>query len=321
MPVNECIRPGHVTSASRHVSECQSTNVSAQVTSRQRHVTSVSASQRMYPPRSCHVSVTVTSVTRQTKPVSPSSKSPSRHRHVARPIRGPYSLFVSFGDVARLDISQGFATGLVLVTFYDVRVAQKVLKHFSPFARAGQAGADDFRAVWLTSSLLTKLPRRLIRFDRFGEVAALSSCGENIIVEFYDMRAALHAISSIPGSWPKKNGLTSSPELERLRLEAQSYVDLEEYMTMVADEMRTAAAQSPPGPTQSNHYPKQTLLLDSFLPPQKHEFKAPILGSARSQGGIAEPFGFSTSGQQLPIHCPPPIHCLSDSAVRGPMPR
>lgn len=36
-------------------------------------------------------------------------------------------------------------------------------------------------------------------FHTFGEIAAVSSCGEDIVVEFYDMRAA-HQAMCFPGN-------------------------------------------------------------------------------------------------------------------------
>lgn len=115
-------------------------------------------------------------------------------------------VFATIGDVARLDMSLGTTVGLLFVTFYDVRVAQRVVQHTKPFAWPAQAGMDDFRAVSWSSSQFANLPRQERGFERFGEIARIFSCGGDIIIEFYDMRAALHCCISIPGSQPKKCG-------------------------------------------------------------------------------------------------------------------
>lgn len=120
------------------------------------------------------------------------------------------ALFTRFGDVARLDTSLGSVTGLVFVTFFDVRVAQKVLQQFGPCAEPFQPAVHDFRAVSLATSIFAELPASFGGFHSFGEIAGVSSCGEDLVVEFYDMRAAHQATFCVPGTRPKKNaGLTS----------------------------------------------------------------------------------------------------------------
>lgn len=122
------------------------------------------------------------------------------------------ALFTRFGDVARLDTSLGSVTGLVFVTFFDVRVAQKVLQQFVPSVEPFQPAIHDFRAVSLQTSVFSELPAHFPGFHSFGEIAGVSSCGEDIVVEFYDMRAAHQATFCVPGTRPKKNaGLTSPP--------------------------------------------------------------------------------------------------------------
>lgn len=119
-------------------------------------------------------------------------------------------LFSRLGDVARLDTSLGSVTGLVFVTFFDVRVAQKVLQQFGPCAEPFQPAVHDFRAVSLATSVFAELSAQFGGFQSFGEIAGVSSCGEDIVVEFYDMRAAHQATFCVPGTRPKKNaGLTS----------------------------------------------------------------------------------------------------------------
>lgn len=49
-------------------------------------------------------------------------------------------------------------------------------------------------------------PRHEKGLERFGEIAGLFSCGGDIIIEFYDTRAALRCSMAIPGSQPQKCG-------------------------------------------------------------------------------------------------------------------
>ncbi|CAK9101320.1 unnamed protein product, partial [Durusdinium trenchii] len=109
-------------------------------------------------------------------------------------------VFATIGDVARLDMSLGTTVGLLFVTFYDVRVAQRVVQHTKPFAWPAQAGMDDFRAVSWSSSQFANLPRQERGFERFGEIARIFSCGGDIIIEFYDMRAEWPLLVVAPSS-------------------------------------------------------------------------------------------------------------------------
>ncbi|CAK8986180.1 Rsbr N terminal [Durusdinium trenchii] len=77
-------------------------------------------------------------------------------------------------DVARLDMSFAPCTNLVLVTFYDVRVAQQVLKRVKPFGWPAREGMNDFRSVRLSISEFASLPQHDRGFERLklfkGEV-------------------------------------------------------------------------------------------------------------------------------------------------------
>ena len=85
-------------------------------------------------------------------------------------------------DVARLDMSFAPCTNLVLVTFYDVRVAQQVLKRVKPFGWPAREGMNDFRSVRLSISEFASLPQHDRGFERFGEIAGLSSCGDDMLI-------------------------------------------------------------------------------------------------------------------------------------------
>ncbi|CAK9094682.1 unnamed protein product [Durusdinium trenchii] len=114
-------------------------------------------------------------------------------------------------EVARLDISFASTDRLVLVTFYDVRVAQQVLSNFKPNAWLAPEGMKDFRAVRLSSSEFADLPRQ-DSFEQFGEIAGFSNCGGDIVIEFYDMRAALRCSIAIPSEpqTPMRRDVTGS---------------------------------------------------------------------------------------------------------------
>mmetsp|Transcript_49906 Transcript_49906/g.117436 ORF Transcript_49906/g.117436 Transcript_49906/m.117436 type:complete len:445 (-) Transcript_49906:94-1428(-) len=114
------------------------------------------------------------------------------------------ALFSRFGDIARLDTTLGAVTGLVFVTFFDVRVAQKVLQHFGALAEPFQPAAYDFRAVSIAPHVIADLPDQFGQLHSFGEIAGVSLCGEEIVVEFYDMRAAQQVTFFVPASRPRR---------------------------------------------------------------------------------------------------------------------
>eukprot|EP00440_Ansanella_granifera_P036591 gb/GFBE01039696.1/.p1 GENE.gb/GFBE01039696.1/~~gb/GFBE01039696.1/.p1 ORF type:complete len:452 (+),score=98.57 gb/GFBE01039696.1/:1-1356(+) len=124
------------------------------------------------------------------------------------------NIFSKFGDIARLDTTLGSVTGLVFVTFFDVRVAQKVLQHFRSCAEPFQPAAYDFRAVSIATSVFAELPASFGGFQSFGEIAGVSICGEDMVVEFYDIRAAQQVTFSVPGSRPRKLS-TNAPQQAR----------------------------------------------------------------------------------------------------------
>jgi hypothetical protein len=131
------------------------------------------------------------------------------------------ALFSKFGDVARLDTTLGPVTGLVFVTFFDVRCALKVLSDFKGRAEPFPPAAHDFRAVSILTSVLSTLPASFTGFQSFGEIAGVSVQGENMVVEFYDIRAAQQVTYSLPASRPRRSlpstppDHSSPPELSR----------------------------------------------------------------------------------------------------------
>lgn len=112
------------------------------------------------------------------------------------------TLFSKYGDVARLDTTLGATAGLVVVTFFDVRDAQKVLAKCGAFAEPFQAAPQDFRAISVSTKDFAAAPSG--GFQSFGEIAGVSANESEMSVEFYDMRAAQQVICMVPGSRPKR---------------------------------------------------------------------------------------------------------------------
>lgn len=110
------------------------------------------------------------------------------------------SLFSCFGDIARIDVSLGAATGCLLVTFFDVRSAMQVVSKFGGYAEYAPGAQHDFRAVSIAGSVFVELPAALSGFHTFGDIAGVSICGDDVVVEFYDMRAAQQVTFTVPGS-------------------------------------------------------------------------------------------------------------------------
>jgi len=112
------------------------------------------------------------------------------------------AIFSTFGEVARIDMSCTSTMGIVIVTFFDVRCVDKALLSFKGSAKNAPPEAFDFRAVSISSSLFTQLPDSFTGFDTFGDIAGVAISGEDMIIEFYDMRAAQRVTMAVPGSRP-----------------------------------------------------------------------------------------------------------------------
>mmetsp|Transcript_13302 Transcript_13302/g.31588 ORF Transcript_13302/g.31588 Transcript_13302/m.31588 type:complete len:422 (-) Transcript_13302:119-1384(-) len=151
-------------------------------------------------------------------------------------------LFSKFGDIARLDTTLGTLTGLIFATFFDVRAAQKVLQHYGMCAESFQAAAYDFRALSISTSAFAELPAQFAGFHSFGEIAGVSVDGEDIVVEFYDLRAAQQVAFCVPGSRPKRSASPSAakpPAMENHFVSGSDWV--KETMTSLAASLPTGA--------------------------------------------------------------------------------
>ena len=109
-------------------------------------------------------------------------------------------LFSRFGDIARLDIT---VASMVIVTFFDVRDAQKVLEHFGVLAEPFPPAAHDFRAVSILPKATPGLRRQVAQLGSYGEIAGVSLFDGDFAVEFFDMRAAQQVTMSTSASRPR----------------------------------------------------------------------------------------------------------------------
>lgn len=123
--------------------------------------------------------------------------------HYPKTLEAAIELFSSFGDIARVDMTLTNATGRILVTFFDVRSSQHVLEAF-PNAKLFPPAAGDFRTVSIPCTTFGKPNSTFRGFHDFGEIAGASICGQDMVVEYYDMRAAQQLMCTVPGSHPRQ---------------------------------------------------------------------------------------------------------------------
>mmetsp|Transcript_7844 Transcript_7844/g.16951 ORF Transcript_7844/g.16951 Transcript_7844/m.16951 type:complete len:512 (+) Transcript_7844:3-1538(+) len=101
-----------------------------------------------------------------------------------------------FGHVARLDVSLSTLQGSILVTYFDVRCAQRVLMEVSltaPFPPA----SHDFRIVRINVASYLEQAGSLPSFSQYGEVACASVVAGDALVEFYDLRSAQLLLAAV----------------------------------------------------------------------------------------------------------------------------
>jgi hypothetical protein len=111
--------------------------------------------------------------------------------------KGVVQDFSAFGEVARLDTS---LVSSVLVTYFDVRSAQKLLLQRASAAEPLPQAAQDFRSVQVSMTSFVKKFGTRTNFEQFGEVAHIAVLGVDACIEFYDMRAAQALILAAPES-------------------------------------------------------------------------------------------------------------------------
>lgn len=111
-------------------------------------------------------------------------------------------LFAEFGEIAKIDTVLGLVKGLVIVTFFDIRSLEKVVAEFGDRATLMASEGHDFRAVKIPLSAFAGAELTALDLARHGEVWQLSQYGADMLIKYYDMRAAQKVILSVPGSLP-----------------------------------------------------------------------------------------------------------------------
>eukprot|EP00421_Protoceratium_reticulatum_P014224 CAMPEP_0168388700 /NCGR_PEP_ID=MMETSP0228-20121227/16586_1 /TAXON_ID=133427 /ORGANISM="Protoceratium reticulatum, Strain CCCM 535 (=CCMP 1889)" /LENGTH=195 /DNA_ID=CAMNT_0008401955 /DNA_START=70 /DNA_END=654 /DNA_ORIENTATION=- len=107
------------------------------------------------------------------------------------------------GDIARLDMSLTAVMKCILLTYFDVRCTQRVLMQLAGRTEPFPPAAHDCRVVQVHMAAFAEkvsLASSTGGFQQFGDVAHISMCGGDAIVEFYDMRAAQMLLTASAGT-------------------------------------------------------------------------------------------------------------------------
>ena len=96
-------------------------------------------------------------------------------------------------------LSLAAETGFVSATFFDVRSAERALAHFEANAEPTAQSERDFRSLVIPKAVLLNLPPSFAGFHIFGDVERTGLRGEEMVLEFFDMRTAQLALRAIPG--------------------------------------------------------------------------------------------------------------------------
>jgi hypothetical protein len=110
-------------------------------------------------------------------------------------------VFTEVGEIARLDVGLSGVTGSVLVTFYDARATARLLVELPDRAEGFPGLPHDFRAVKVNMAAANMGTN--VGFGDFGAVANCSVVDGDVVVEFFDMRAAQRLLAAVrPGGMP-----------------------------------------------------------------------------------------------------------------------
>lgn len=122
-----------------------------------------------------------------------------------------------FGEVARLDLSLGEVLGCILVTFFDVRSAKKLIESMPQRAELFPPASHEFRQVCLPMQPFVEIVQQTGSMQSFGDVANINMSRidgvDQVIVEFFDLRAAqrLLQVSGRAGRpWPPRRSAETS---------------------------------------------------------------------------------------------------------------
>jgi hypothetical protein len=125
-----------------------------------------------------------------------------------------------FGEIARLDASLNLVLRCILVTYFDVRNAQRALTELAGRAESFPPASHDCRVLRVSLQDVSAAAKveMINSFSQFGEVANVSVDRATAIVEYFDIRAAqciLIALGSRAQPWmktpqPQSNVLTDA---------------------------------------------------------------------------------------------------------------
>jgi hypothetical protein len=106
-----------------------------------------------------------------------------------------------FGEIARMDSSIFLVARCILVTYFDVRAAQRVILSSPERCEPFPAAAHDCRIVRVKlAAFAEKVEDMEGGFGQFGEVANISASHGIAVVEYYDMRAAQMLLAASQGT-------------------------------------------------------------------------------------------------------------------------
>jgi hypothetical protein len=112
--------------------------------------------------------------------------------------------YEKYGDIARLDVALVSVSGIMLVTYYDSRSVARLLVEMPGRAELSPGQPHDFRAVKVSMKSVGEKLESVGSFSAFGEVANCSVEDGDVVVEFFDMRAAqclLAAVGQCGAPW------------------------------------------------------------------------------------------------------------------------
>jgi hypothetical protein len=134
----------------------------------------------------------------------------------------------SFGDIARMDTSLAAMQSSVLVTFFDVRSAQRLLLTHPDTTESFANALHDVRVVRASSAAFAENVGTEGLLHKFGGAANVSTVGESVVIEFFDMRSAQLFLSSVRGAvlvqpdrWAQPKMTSSDLSLARAALLAE----------------------------------------------------------------------------------------------------
>lgn len=155
----------------------------------------------------------------------------------------------AFGDIARLDMSLAAVLGSLMVTYFDVRCAQRLLAALPEQTESYPASPQDFRAVRMCLAAFAEMMGTIGGLNQFGEVANVTTRNDAVI-EFYDMRAAQCLLAAAgPSATPVLQVSNDHSQLaEALNMHTASWRQTGTSMSGSATSLLPSMASQPPQP-------------------------------------------------------------------------